>query len=451
MIGSLARGASWLAIGQVLSQGYLTLAAFVAASVVGPNEFGLVTVQIVVVSGLLLLADGGFAATLIREPQASRSRLSFLAVASGFGVGALTGLGVVLLGTPLDWGLLLLAAVAPIAAFALIQQASLVAELKFRAVGLSQALAALLGFLASAGLLWLEAHSWAIPISFACYVASLILMQSFVAGSTRLVMGRVDRGPVRFAAGAFGSSALNYLGSNVDYVIVGAALGQTSLGVYSLGYIVSTAIQTRVMSIVNRAAYPLMVQMTDDDRLAWYGSLLAHVVSLAAPAYALLYVLTPDVISFAFGSEWVDAIPVTRALLAAGLAFTIGTSVGPLLLAAGRSDLLFAFGVLRVVGITLAVLIAAQGGLTAVTTAIVAYAWVAVPITIVLSIKMVGRPRAALSTMRGSVPYVTPPLALSIAAVLLAETILGVAAAVLATILGWVAMFRWNRRRRNWG
>lgn len=449
MIGGLAVGASWLAIGQILSQGYLILAAFVAAAVMGPAEFGLVTIQIVFVSGLLLLADGGFATALVREQEALRPRLRSLAFASGIAVGALAAVGVAFFVAPLAWSLMFLSAMAPIAAFALGQQASLVAELRFRAVGLSQAASALLGFLASAVLLRVEAHAWAIPISFAIYVIALTAIQAFAKGATGLAMGRVDQRSIRFAGGAFGSSAVNYFGSNVDYIIVGAALGPMSLGLYALGYIVSTAIQTRVMSIVNRAAYPLMVQMTSAERLRWYGSLLALVTGLATPVYALLYVLTPEAISLVFGSQWLDAIPVTRALLAAGLAFTIGTSVGPLLLATGRSDLLFAFGIIRIVGIGLAVGLVAPGGLSAVSSAIVAYAWIAVPFTIVVSIRVAGAPSDALASLRQSIPYVLPQLVLSVSALSLSETWVGAVAAVVALIVGLVATAIWATRSRG--
>ena len=74
VIGPLARGASWLALGQLLSQGYLSLVALVTAPALTPAGFGAVAIQLIVVSASLLLADGGFAAAIIREPAAQAQR-----------------------------------------------------------------------------------------------------------------------------------------------------------------------------------------------------------------------------------------------------------------------------------------------------------------------------------------------------------------------------------------
>lgn len=437
MIGSVARGASWLAVGQVLSQGYLTAGAIIAASVMDPNKFGLVTIQVVLVSGLLLMADGGFATAIVREPQDVRPKLRFLAVVSGVGVGAIAAGAVSILTGPPDLSLLVLSALSPAAAFSLGQHASLVADLKFRAVGVSQGGAAIVALAVAASLLWTQPNSWAIPASFVAYLVTIVALQGAAArGLSHLLVGSIGRRPMRFAAGAFGSTALNYFGGNVDYAIVGATLGQGPLGVYALGYIISTSIQTRVMSLANRAAYPVMVRMSPADRMRWYGSLLGLVTALAIPTYALLYVLAPPAINLWFGPSWREAIPITRSLLAAGLAFTVGTSVGPLLLSFGRSDLLVVFGIIRLLGVGTAVALTAGAGLTAVTVGVVAYAWLAVPLTLALSMRAVGGSSLALASYRRTIPSALPPVLLSIVSVPLADTPLGLLLAGVAVLLG---------------
>ena len=137
MIGPLARGASWLALGQLLSQGYLSLVALVTAPALTPAAFGAVAIQLIVVSASLLLADGGFAAAIIREPAAQRNALLRLAIGSG-AAQAVLGIVVVLVARPADdlGSVLLVIALAPATAMTLAVQSTLAAELRFRDVGL---------------------------------------------------------------------------------------------------------------------------------------------------------------------------------------------------------------------------------------------------------------------------------------------------------------------------
>ncbi len=434
MLPTLIGSASWLAVGQIASQAYLSLAAVLAAAFLGPQQFGPIAVEIVGVSGLLLLADGGFATAIIREPEDRRSRLVRFAVGAGASVGLLVVVATVVAGGPLP--LVLLGLTAPLAAFALAEQARTVAEHRFRRVGIAQASGACLALLVCGGFLLAELPEYAIPGSFVAYLVILVAVQGLHHDVNEQSV-QFARPPLRFAAGAFGANLLNFFGSNVDYLVIGVLLGPTALGLYALGYVVSASIQTRVMSIVNRAAYPLMAPLDPAQRVQWYLSLVLLIIMLAAPAYAVLYIAAPVAVPLVFGQEWQPAIQVTRLLMGAGFAYTVGTSVGPFLLAAGRSDLLFGFGLLRLAGIAIAVAGLAPFGLVPATLGVVAYAWLAVPLTMVVAMRANG---ALIGDVIRAISHAKPvlaSLALSIAGVVLADTPYGiwlVGAAVLSAV-----------------
>ena len=77
---------------------------------------------------------------------------------------------------------------------------------------------------------------------------------------------------------------------------------------------------------------------------------------------------------------------LARPLILAGFALTVGSSIGPPLLAGGRSDVLLGFGVIRIVGVGAAVAIGASQGLWGVVVGIIIYALVAVPVSIVAAV-----------------------------------------------------------------
>jgi O-antigen/teichoic acid export membrane protein len=415
----LARGASWLALGQLLSQGYLSLVALVTAPALTPAAFGAVAIQLILVSASLLLADGGFAAAIIREPMAQRNALLRLAIASG-AAQAVLGIVVVLVARPASdsVSVLLVIALAPATAMTLAVQSALAAELRFRDVGLAQAAAAVsalaVALLTTAG----GQAIWAVPTSFAAYQAVQLLLHRRTYRSLYSLAAPSTRAARRFAAGAYGSNALNLLGGNVDYMLVGILLGSRALGIYALAYVLSTSLQSRVMSLINRTAYPVMANLDPQRRGDLYASLIITVAVVAAPVYTTLFVFAPDLVPLIFGTQWVPAVPIARPLILAGFALTVGSSIGPPLLAGGRSDILLGFGVIRIIGVGAAVAIGASQGLTGVIVGIIVYALVAVPVSIVAAVWKSGIDVGTFASgIAKSASMAVPVLLLSVAAI----------------------------------
>jgi PST family polysaccharide transporter len=439
-LGPLARSASWLAVGQISAQGYLSLLTLLAASVLSPEEFGAVAVQTVVISALLLLSDGGYAAAIIREPAGDRRDMVRRAFMWGACVATVGSVAAIALGGSAP--LIALAFSAPTAGLCVTLQSAYTADHRFRRAATAQASGAAVGLAIGVAVLATGAASTALAVSFFGYLLVMLVMLSTGMGGGRSQRQSSTAG--RFAVGAWGANLLNFAGSNIDYIVVGAILGPGPLGVYAFGYVVSTSIQTRVMSLANRAAFPLMVPLSAKARVAWYGDMLWVTVLVAAPAFSVLYIATPAAVSAALGPEWSSAIPVTRMLLGAGFAFTVGTSVGPLLLANGRSDVLFGFGLMRVVGMAGALIATARYGLLPAALSVVTYAWVAVPVTIGVALRTSGVSMAELVSGARAGTWLLIPLSLSMIAVLFADSLAGLSASAAAAATAGTIL--WQRQ-----
>jgi teichuronic acid exporter len=60
-----------------------------------------------------------------------------------------------------------------------------------------------------------------------------------------------------FGAYATGSNVLNYLYNNLDYLLIGKLLGASSLGIYTLAFVLTDTFRSRLMSVINSVMYPL--------------------------------------------------------------------------------------------------------------------------------------------------------------------------------------------------
>jgi len=67
-----------------------------------------------------------------------------------------------------------------------------------------------------------------------------------------------------FGAYATGSNVLNYLYNNLDYLLIGKLLGASSLGIYTLAFVLTDTFRSRLMSVINSVMYPLYGKRQND-------------------------------------------------------------------------------------------------------------------------------------------------------------------------------------------
>jgi O-antigen/teichoic acid export membrane protein len=174
-----------------------------------------------------------------------------------------------------------------------------------------------------------------------------------------------------------GERAVNYLGANTDYVLIGRYLGPSVLGTYSVAYQLVVKPVTLINPMLNRVAFPVFAARADDDTLR-RGYL--HVVRLLAyvtfPLLLGLAILAPDFVRVALGPKWEASIPVLQVLCGVGILRSLANPVGSVLLAKNRPDLGFKGNVVLFAAMAIVLLIAIQFGIMAV-------AWASLAVTLV--------------------------------------------------------------------
>ena len=154
---------------------------------------------------------------------------------------------------------------------------------------------------------------------------------------------------------------------NGDYAIVGARLGATQAGVYWRGFQVAVEYQSKISVVMTSIAFPILARTAgDEEMLALRRRMVRLLAIVVFPLLAMLVVLAPVAVPWAFGPAWTAAVLPTQILAGAGAATVLIDAIGAVLMAAGRARALLGYGVAHFLAYIAAVLFASRWGVTGV-------------------------------------------------------------------------------------
>ncbi|MBI2826426.1 MAG: lipopolysaccharide biosynthesis protein [Planctomycetia bacterium] len=160
------------------------------------------------------------------------------------------------------------------------------------------------------------------------------------------------------------SSLVFYLMGNVDKVLVGVALGEAALGLYSQAFsimmkpvlVLTTPLTSLMLPALSRSAH---------DRASYRGIVLAFQRLLAVasfPAGVGLLIVAPEAMLALGGSHWADAGYLLSALAVTILAQGFINMAGSIFVSAGRWRAMFVGSIAMVLVLTVGVLIGLFAG-----------------------------------------------------------------------------------------
>lgn len=141
-----------------------------------------------------------------------------------------------------------------------------------------------------------------------------------------------------FAMYQTGERLSNYLGWNLDKIIIGRFLGNVDLGLYSVAYQLMIRPFSALNPIFTRVTLPLFVKIRDNDvRLGVaYLQTIRTVALLMFPIYMVMAISAPAIINIVMGDKWSASAPILYVLSLLGIFFSIGNPIGTLILAKGK-------------------------------------------------------------------------------------------------------------------
>jgi lipopolysaccharide exporter len=429
-------GAKWTGAATLASALLQFLQVAVLARLLRPEEFGLMALVLLVVGFAQAFADVGLSGAIVQRQDASRDALSslfWLNAVAGAVIFAALALSAPLIaaafGQPRLSGLLVLTALSFLVTpasqqfYAILQKSLAFAPLA--GIDLLTALSSTTAAIVSA--YWgqgVYAFVWG-SLSGAAMRSALLLAIGMKRWRPSPRFRRRDLdGFVRFGIFQMVERTINFVGFNLDKLLIGSLIGVHGLGLYSVAYqLVMKPVQL-VTPIVNRVALPVfaMVQLDDARLRSGFLDSMRVVSMLMFPVYMGLIVVADSLVLVLLGPAWQPAVPVLRLLAALGFFYSLGNPIGSLLLAKGRVGLSFLLNVWMLALYALAIVVGATWDVEGVAAGLViATACGLFPIGFLIRWRLVGmRPAEYVSAF-------APALA---AALVMAAAVLGARFAV---------------------
>jgi lipopolysaccharide exporter len=151
------------------------------------------------------------------------------------------------------------------------------------------------------------------------------------------------KGYMHFGLYQMGERSINYLNSNLDYLLIGSMLGANSLGYYTLAYNLIIKPSTVINPVITKVAFPVFSKIQNEtERLkSGYLKVLQLLATVNFPMMSGLAAVAPVAVPVIFGEQWLPSVILIQILAIVGLLRSTGNPVGSLLLAKGRADLGF--------------------------------------------------------------------------------------------------------------
>jgi lipopolysaccharide exporter len=391
-----ARGAAWLGIASIVGKVMLAATTIVLARLLTPEEFGLISLSLVMIVYADAISDAGVGQAMIYLPRTREStRAAFVcSLVSGLVLAGLVWLGAPLVAdffhrpdvTPLVrlLGVGLLAS-----ALAAVPEALLRRELLFSRNTVAYFIRSLVTGGVAIVLAFLGAGAWSLAIgTVSGSVAYLVAAWVLCPQRPDARIWRTTRQDIRTVWGygipVAGSTLLSRLIFDVDYLIIGRVLGATALGYYTLAFRLPELLIINVFFILTGVAFPIYSQVRNNaERLSSGYLVTVRIFSLyGLTAGVGLAVGAALIVPAFFGEQWEASVMPLVALGLYAACRSIGGGATEIYKAIGRPGLSVWLSLIRLAVLVPSLYVAAR------LWGIVGVAWMQVATSLLFAVLM---------------------------------------------------------------
>jgi len=361
------KGMSWQAFAEIAAQIIRTITTIVLARILFPEDFGLVAMAGVFTGFASTINEIGLSAAIIQRKKVSEAQKS-----SAFWLNLGEGVVIFLIMAAISGfiarfyheDVLKLIVIVSSTSFIIsslgtIHRALLMRKLLFKQLSIRNILGIFI-YGASAISLGLIGYGyWS--LIFAGLIGSLYSSMSLwfiIKWRPKLIFKWESiKQLMRFGFSYFGSKIFNYITTNVDNLLIGRLLGASSLGIYSISYRLALAPAQKVSSVISNVTFPAYSKIQDqkDRFLAAFLKVSRNIEFISYPLLFGLFATAPEFIKVVYSERWVEAIIPLQILCLAGAMKIIGTTYSSVLLAKGKTNLIFRISIFRTIFTLLAV------------------------------------------------------------------------------------------------
>jgi O-antigen/teichoic acid export membrane protein len=344
----LALDATVVTVARILQVVTTALMLPILARLLRPSDFGLMAAANSILILAAVLADAGFAVSLVRTDFTERSVWSSVFwLTSAWS--ALLAVLVVALAVPFGWALNE-PSVPPLIAtmsLALLGQGLLAAPLadlqqrkRFSSIGVSEILGSIAGISAAILFALSGAGPWALV---AQSLTTMAVKGAVIIGTTRFRPTMVfDRNLIaehlHFARNTGAFAFALFLGTQMDNILIARFVGAGPLGIYSMAYRIMNF--PHVLLTAHGALYPRLVKLRNDKhalrQIVLVTTMLLSIVIF--PPTAMLCIAAKSIFTVVLSDRWSDVASVFKYMAPVGALDGVAGIHVAILMAIGRTD-----------------------------------------------------------------------------------------------------------------
>jgi PST family polysaccharide transporter len=145
-----------------------------------------------------------------------------------------------------------------------------------------------------------------------------------------------------FGGPLLGFNFVNYLGRNLDTLVIGKFLGASVLGYYDLALQVMLKPIQNITNPLTKPLFPALASIKEDRARAGelYRSVVLYISLITFPIMVGLAAVAPEFVVGVLGTKWSPSISTLRILCFVGAVHSIWVTLGDIYLSQGRPDLM---------------------------------------------------------------------------------------------------------------
>lgn len=312
----------------------------VLARLLLPSDFGLIAMVTAVTGFVAMFKDAGLSMATVQRKVITHDQVSTLfwinvalSAAVMFVVAALAPAIAAFYSEPrLVWVTLALAGTMLFGGFTVQHQALLRRQMRFKALAVVEIASMGGGIAVAIAMALMESGYWSL-VGMVAGTALINAVLVWVLCDWRPGLPKRGSGTaamLKFGGKLTGFNFLNYFTRNLDNVIVGAALGATSLGLYSKAYGLLLLPIRQVNSPVSAVVIPVLSRLQDDPNRfrRFYLKAVLLISSATFPIAAYIAIDAESFVQVILGDQWMGSVPVFQWLAPAAIMGGINVAPG---------------------------------------------------------------------------------------------------------------------------
>lgn len=346
-------GMKWQIAVSLFQKAVTFATTIVLARRLGPSVYGLFAFALVIVSSFELFKSLGIDAALIRKKEdfTEAANTAFLIIpALGIILYALLHLSAPHIGLLLNNPevvpvVKVLGLIFVFNCFSKVPNVTLERDMKFKKLSAAEFVCTIAFSLCAITLVMLGFGIWTLVFAYLARTAvNMTLVWIFSGWKPNFTFNpKLALEMFHFGKFIFLTSAVWFVKSNVDNLLVGGLLGATMLGLYAVALSLSNFASDYFGGRIFRVMYPVYSKIHGDKAQLKraFLNVLRYVSLLAFPMAFGVFFLGGDFIQLTYADKWVGAIPVLHVLAWAGISNLMLVATDSVLIAMGRPNLSF--------------------------------------------------------------------------------------------------------------